>query len=74
MDNPRPVSGKTEATGLRQAVADADWDTVERLGGLNVFMEKINQLEQETPASNGAGIIDDFRLRGARTWRTRSVL
>ena len=63
-----------QAAFLRQAIADADWDTVERHGGLNVVMEKINQLEQETPASNGAGMIDDFRLRGSRTWRTRSGL
>ena len=63
-----------QAALLRQAIADADRDTVERHGGLNVAMEKIDQLEQETPASNGAGMIDDFRLRGSRTWRTRSGL
>ena len=45
--------------------------TVERHGGLSVVMEHIDQLEQEPPASKGAGMIDDFRLRGARTWRRR---
>ena len=32
-------------------------------------MEKIDQGEQENPASNGREMIDDFRLRGSRTWR-----
>ena len=44
-------------------------DTVERHGGLDAVMEKTVQREQETPASNGRGMIDDFRLRGSRTWR-----
>ena len=44
-------------------------DTVERHGGLGVVMEKIDQWEQEDPASNGRDMIDDFRLRGSRTWR-----
>ena len=44
-------------------------DTVERHDGLDVVMEKIVQWEQENPASNGREMIDDFRLRGSRTWR-----
>ena len=44
-------------------------DTIERHGGLGVVMEKIDQWEQEDPASNGRDMIDDFRLRGSRTWR-----
>ena len=32
-------------------------------------MEQIDQWEQENPASNGREMIDDFRLRGSRTWR-----
>ena len=44
-------------------------DTVERHDGLSVLMEKIDQREQENPASNGREMIDDFRLRGSRTWR-----
>lgn len=42
---------------------------LERHGGLDVVMEKINQWEQENPASNGRVMIDDFRLPGSRTWR-----
>ncbi len=44
-------------------------DTIERHGGLGVVMEKIDQWEQEDPASNGRDMIDDFRLPGSRTWR-----
>ena len=67
-------SSKGEASqqaAIRQAVADADRDTVQRHYGLDVVMEKIVQLEQENPASNGRAMIDDFRLRGSRTWRRR---
>ena len=63
-----------QAAFLRQAIADVDWDTVERHGGLNVVMEKINRLEQESPPSNGRGLIDDFCLWGSRTWRTRMAI
>jgi hypothetical protein len=44
-------------------------DTFERHDGFDVVMEKIVQWEQENPASNGREMIDDFRLRGSRTWR-----
>ena len=56
--------GGQEAAFLRQALADADWDTVERHGGFDAVVEKINQSEQKRPPSNSAGRIDDFRLRG----------
>ena len=51
-----------EARTLRQAIADADWDTVERHGGLDAVVDKIRQWEQENPASKGRGMIDNFRL------------
>ena len=51
-----------ELLALRQAISSADWDTVERWGGLDAALKKINQLKQETPALNGRGMIDDFRL------------
>ena len=44
-------------------------DTAERHDGLSVVMEKIDQWEQENPASDGRDMINDFRLRGSRTWR-----
>ena len=64
-----PGAGKTEAAVLRQAIADADWDTVERHSGLDAVVDTIDQAEEKTAASAGAGSIDDFRLRGSRTWR-----
>ena len=64
-----PSAAKTEAAVLRQAIADTDWDTVERHGGFDVVREKIVQWEQENPASNGREMIDDFRLWGSRRWR-----
>ena len=54
---------------VRQAITDTDWDSVEGHGGFDVVIEKIVQWEQENPASNGREMIDDFRLRGSRTWR-----
>ena len=50
-------------------MADADLDTGERDGGLDAALKKINQSEQETLASTGHGMIDDFRLRGSRPCR-----
>ena len=64
-----PPAAKTEAAGLRQVLADADWDTVERHGGLNAVVQKINQWEQENPVPKGRGSIDNFRLRGSRRCR-----
>ena len=54
---------------LRQALADADWDTLAPHGGLDAAMRTIHQFQQKNPASNGREMIDDFRLRGSRTWR-----
>ena len=59
----------TEAAALRQAIAVADWDTVELHGGLDAAVKKILQSEQETGSSNDRGMIDDFRLWGSRRWR-----
>ena len=58
-----------ELLALRQAVSSADWETVERYGGLDAALGKINQLKQETPASIGRGMIDDFHLWGSRRCR-----
>ena len=59
----QPAPGK--ARGIRGQ------DTVERHGGLDVVMEKIDQWEQEDPLSDGLEMNDDFRFRGSRTWRRR---
>ena len=62
---------ETELFTLRQAVAEADWDTVERYGGLNPALKKITQLARESPVLNGRGMIDDFRLWGSRRCRRK---
>ena len=69
-----PAAAKTEAAGLRQAIADADWDTVERHGALDAVVDKIDQAEEETAASAGAGWIDHFRLRGSSSWRQMTAI
>ena len=65
------IQARPEAAALRQAVAEADWDTVERYGGLNPVLKKITQLAQESPVLNGRGMIDDFRLWGSRRCRRK---
>ena len=54
---PRP---RQKPRFLRQAIADADWDTVERHGGLAAVVEKIDQADEETAASGGAGWFRQF--------------
>ena len=60
---PGNLSLPGKARGLRGQ------DTVEGYGGFDVVMERAVQWEQENPASNDHEMIDDFRLRGSRTWR-----
>jgi len=60
---------ETELLTLRQAVARADWDTVERYGGLNAALKRMNEFAGECPVSNGRGMIDDFRLWGSSRCR-----
>ena len=47
--------------------------TVERHAGLDAVMEKTVQREQEDPGLNERDMIDDFRLRGSRTWPQKDV-
>ena len=61
--------GEKEVLMLRQAIDEADWDTVERHGDLNAVVEKIVQWERENPAPKGRGMIDRFRLWGSRRCR-----
>ena len=56
---------------LRWAVSSADRETVERYGGLNAALKKINQLKQATPEDQGLGMINDFRLWGSRRCRRK---
>ena len=67
--NRDPAAAKTEAAGLRQAIADADWDTVERYGGHDAVVDKIRQLGKGNPPSTGGGMIDNFRRWGSELCR-----
>ena len=51
---------------LRQALSQADWDTVERYGGFDEAVDKLIEWEQQNPGANGQGMIDDFYLWEAR--------
>ena len=44
-------------------------DTVELPVDLDAVLDKIDQVEEATAASAGAGWVDHFRLRGSRRWR-----
>ncbi len=37
------VAAKTEAARLPHAITDADWHTVERLGGLDAVVDKVDE-------------------------------
>ena len=58
-----------EHLALRQAISSADWETVERWGGLDAALKKIIQLKRETPALKGRGMIANFHLWGSRRCR-----
>ena len=63
------TEGGRELLILRWAVSNADRETVERYGGLNAALKKINQLKQATPEPQGLGMIDDIHLWGSRRCR-----
>ena len=54
---------------LRQAIADTDWETLDRHGGWDAVVTKVIQSEQETGSSDNPGMIDDFRLWGSSRCR-----
>ena len=54
-----------EAIMLRQAIADTDWETLDRHGGWDAAVEKVFQVEEQSASSNAPGMIDDFRLWGS---------
>ena len=60
-----------EVLMFRQAITQTDRDTAEGHGGFDVVMEKVDQQEQENPASNARAMIDDFHLSGPLKWRRR---
>ena len=55
---------RPEAAVLHQAIADTDWETLERHGGFDSAVNKVLQTEQKAASSNDSGMFDDFRLWG----------
>ena len=62
-----------EAVMLRQAIADTDWETLERHGGFDAAVNKVLQSEQEAASPNDQGMIDDFHLWGSHRCRRMGV-
>ena len=66
----RGITGaEQEAVMLRQAIADTDWETLERHGGFDAAVKKVLQTEEGTRSFDDRGMIDDFRLWGSRRCR-----
>ena len=68
-----PTTAEPEAEVLRQAIAEADWDSVERYVGFNPALKRMTQLARESPLSIGREMIDHFQLWGSRRCRRRGV-
>ena len=58
-----------EILTLRQAIIEADWDTLAPHGGLEGAMGKVQQWYRGKPAPKGRGVIDDYRLWGSSRCR-----
>ena len=56
------TEAEQEAIMLRQAIADTDWETLDRHGGWDAVVQRVIQSEQETGSPDSRGMIDDFRL------------
>ena len=58
---------------LRQAIADTDWETLDRHGGIDAVVERVLQVEEQSASTDGPGMIDDFRLWGSLRCRQMGV-
>ena len=67
------TEAEQEAIMLRQAVADTDWDIIERYGGFDAVIEKVLQVEKQSASTNDQGMIDDFHLWGSSRCRQMGV-
>ena len=63
------TDAEQQAIMLRQAIADADWETLERHGGFDAAVKKVLEVEEQSTSNNDPGMIDDFRLWGSRRCR-----
>ena len=58
------TEAEQEAAMLRQAVADTDFEIIERHGGFDAVVERVLQVEELSASTDGPGMIDGFRLWG----------
>ena len=63
------TDAEQEAIMLRQAIADTDWDTLERHGGIDAAIKTVLQVEEQSASTNDLGMIDDVRLWGSSRCR-----
>ena len=56
------TEAEQEAIMLRQAIADGDWETLERHGGFDAAVKKVLEVEEQSAANNALGMIDSFHL------------
>ena len=63
------TDAEQQAIMLRQAIANADWETLERHGGFDAAVKKVLEVEEQSTSNNDPGMIDDFRLWGSRRCR-----
>ena len=56
------TEAEQEAAMLRQAIADTDFEIIERYGGWDAAIERVLQGEELSASTNDPGMIDDFRL------------
>ena len=69
LDNSRPGSGQFRSSGSSASHRRCRLGHGRTSLRPRAVVDKIDQLEHASPASNGRGMIDDFRLRGSRMWR-----
>ncbi len=67
------TEAEQEAAMLRQAIADTDFDTIERHGGWDAVVTKVIQVEEQSASTNDQGMIDNFHLWGSRRCRQMGV-
>lgn len=67
------TEAEQEANMLRQAIADTDWETLDRHGGIDSVVERVLQVEEQSASTNGPGMIDGFRLWGSLRCRQMGV-
>ena len=67
------TEAEQEAAMLRQAVADTDFEIIERHGGFDAVVERVLQVEEQSASTDGPGMIDGFRLWGSLRCRQMGV-